>query len=331
MSQILPPGTIKIILQASKIRIFGEDGENYKILCPNPLHREKNPSCYIRKDNGLFFCHGCHANNDMNGRGNLYQFLRLIGRDDLIKMYCKYTSVDIDIKEVLRDKINQMNQKEPKNQKAINIALPEAFTQNFKGVLGAKYLKYLRHRGLRRSTIRSCKLGYVHNDQIMGRRIIIPIYENGKLVGYQGRAVNKDPKKYKFAKGMDTKKLLYNIDNCNGKEVLVTEGVFDAIMLCQWGYNAVAIFGLYLTPEKVYKIVEKGVERIVFCLDSDKPAQNALESMYKEVYPFFDKIYNIHLPPGKDVDELEKPIFDSLYDHKMTIKRVINSRIKTLK
>ena len=323
---LLTPGTIRTILQALKIRVYGEGENNYKILCPNPLHEDTHPSCYINKNNGLWFCHSCHSSGDLNGKGNLFSLFRIFGRDDLIEKYCEKRD-GVDIKTTLRDRIKSLEQKQGKTHKQTHISLPDTFNPNFATPLGAKYLKYLRLRGLRRSTISSFKLGYVHEDQFMARRILIPIYENNKLTGYQGRSVKKDAeKKYLFCKGFDSKTTLFNLDNCNSKRVLITEGVFDTMMLCQWGYSAMGIFGLYLSPEKIKKLVCKGIESIVFVLDNDEPANNALRTMYRDVFPYFDEIHTVHLPPGRDVDELTKQEFDALYDRRMRVKKVIWDR-----
>jgi hypothetical protein len=41
------------------IKTFPTGGNNFKCICP--FHPDKNPSCTINDDKGLFFCHGCNV------------------------------------------------------------------------------------------------------------------------------------------------------------------------------------------------------------------------------------------------------------------------------
>ena len=316
----IKPHQIPILLKSLNIKICSENTDNYIIHCPNPMHDDRRPSCYVDKETGLWFCHSCNSRNDANGKGNMFTLFKLLNRNDLIEKYYKH--VEQDMSAYIKDRLTHKRTFKAKKTVRQRYVLPDGCNPvNAKG-LGAPYLKYLRLRAIDLPTIKTFKLCYSHNDAVMGKRIIIPVIEQGKLVGYQGRSILKDePKKYKFVKGMSTKDLLFNIDNCKGYDVILVEGVFDAMTLHQWGYRAAALFGLNINPEKIAKLVRNGVKRVTFCLDGDKPAQLALSKMYRETCPFFNEVYNIHLPDGKDVDDISKREFDKLYRSAHIVKR----------
>jgi len=328
--QKLKTGTVKKILNDLRLRIYGGGGQdNFRIKCPNPMHEDKEPSCYINKENGLWFCHGCHANNIFGGKGNLYVLFKIFGRDDLVALYCPHGE-DIDIKEWLKSKINNIPERKIVDTKKKRARLPKEFvnlsssTNHAKqGVLQGKYLKKMRLRGLRRATIRSFGMGFIHEHPIYARRVVVPIYEKSRLVGFQTRSIKKKMtrRKYLFNLGFDSKIYWFNIDNIKGGEVIIVEGVFEAMMLWQWGYQAVAVFGLNLTPEKVLKLMKKGVTSIVFALDGDGPAKSAVKSMYFEVVPQFDDVYIIKMPKGRDVDDMAKKEFRSYYRERRRIRQ----------
>lgn len=80
---------------------------------------------------------------------------------------------------------------------------------------------------------------------IFNRHVIIPFKDKDKIVYMQGRALEGEPK-YLNLRGI--KKPIFNVDLLEGladnERVYMCEGVFDAIILAQYGYNSVAILGV---------------------------------------------------------------------------------------
>lgn len=312
MYKKLKKKTIEKILHHLRIRTYSFDGKNYQIRCINPQHIDRNPSCYIHKDTGIWHCFSCEA------KGNLIVLLKIFGRNDLIDKYIG--GGETDIKDYVKQMLKLGFEEEPEDQK-IHIKLPEGFSRNFSTPIGHKYLKMLRRRGLKWPTIKLFRLGYTHIDKIMHKRVIIPIYEGDKLVGYQGRSIKKHPKKkYRFPKGIKTSKALFNIDNIKGGMVVLAEGPFDTMMLSQWGYNAIAMLGLNMTPYKVRKLILAGVNSIVLAVDSDIAGDDARNRLYEALCQHF-KVYSIRLPKGRDIDQLDKYEWDDLYRSKKVVHK----------
>lgn len=135
--------------------------------------------------------------------------------------------------------------------------------------------------------------------RLMQGRIYIPIVMNGKLVGWQGRAVGDDPKtvKYYNAPGTPKSQLLYNYDSAiNQPVVVVVEGVPSVWRL---GAAAVCAFGKTLSWWQQNAIVAGWTGKPVFVmLDNDAAAETE-----KTVHQLADRGANVvpvFLPDARD-------------------------------
>jgi len=107
-------------------------------------------------------------------------------------------------------------------------------------------------------------------------RIIIPVYQGGRLVHYQGRDItNQAPIKYKACPKdkaiFPLKDLLYNVENCSGDAVLVVEGAFDVFRL---GDDSLALFGVGFSNRQVNLLIHR-FKRVVVLFDTDAEKQAA--------------------------------------------------------
>lgn len=126
-----------------------------------------------------------------------------------------------------------------------------------------------------------------------GGRIMLPIFEDGKLVGYGGRSIMADTEmKYRYEDDWKKEKYVYGIDflgknnnindnniNDNIKNnsnilddhgVIICEGVFDVISVRRvFPNNVVAIFGSFMSDDQFDKLYDRGYRRFYFLLDAD--------------------------------------------------------------
>lgn len=111
-------------------------------------------------------------------------------------------------------------------------------------------------------------------------RIIIPVYVNGKLMSWTGRSILSKEKlkqleipRYKnlaIEKSVkNIKELFFNLDNCKGKEVVLTEGPFDVL---RFDGNAICSMGTELTEGQVSLLAEK-FEKVFILFDNEPEAQ----------------------------------------------------------
>lgn len=163
---------------------------------------------------------------------------------------------------------------EPKKIKRKKIELP---TDTF---ISAER-KYLKSRGFSPKYLNK-KYGIVGGG-IYGDwkfRIIIPVYFNGQLMSWTGRSI-LDKKKLQELKipryknlsieksVMNIKDLFFNLDNCRGKEVVLTEGAFDVL---RFDGNAICSLGTELTESQVSLISER-FEKVYILFDNEPEAQ----------------------------------------------------------
>ena len=118
------------------------------------------------------------------------------------------------------------------------------------------------------------------------KRIIIPTYEKGKLVYYQGRSVDDDPQyKYLNSNGRQSEILFFFDLLKEGDDIYVTEGPFDAMTL--YDYSTTCLMGHSLSDQKIIKLIYKRPNRVIFCPDWDKnPTKRA------DIWESYQKSFN---------------------------------------
>ena len=103
-------------------------------------------------------------------------------------------------------------------------------------------------------------------DSLYKKRLVVPFTYNNELVGWTGRHINPPDKQTpKYLHNMPAG-YVFNIDRFADSQreiVIVTEGVFDAIMI-----DGIAIQGNSIGPEQAH-LIEKLGKRIIVCPDRD--------------------------------------------------------------
>ena len=100
-------------------------------------------------------------------------------------------------------------------------------------------------------------------------RLILPVFEKGRLVYYTGRTLIGQGKKYynptNVVKGKS--EFLFNLDVAEKyKNVVVDEGFFDSVRV---GDNSVALLGNSISDVQLEKLLLAGFEKICVCLDAE--------------------------------------------------------------
>ena len=105
------------------------------------------------------------------------------------------------------------------------------------------------------------------NENLYKQRLVVPFTYNGELVGWTARHIAPPDKTTpKYLHNMQPG-YVFNVDKFADTEreiVIVTEGVFDAIMI-----DGIAIQGNSVGPEQAH-LIEKLGKRIIVCPDRDK-------------------------------------------------------------
>ena len=170
-----------------------------------------------------------------------------------------------------------------------------------------KYLEQRFHNPF--DIYRKYNLHYCSSGQYFGH-IIIPVYEWGELVWYQGRVFfprNKDPK---YMSPSSTTKPVFNIDT-KEKDVILVEGVFDAMTL---GDSALCPFGSSLSRRQLSMIREREFDSITIYFDNDYSGINGAIQAAKNFQSYTKQVMMVY-GLEEDPNSLGKRAWEEIQKH----------------
>ena len=273
-------------------------GSNFKACCP--FHDEKSPSFNVNPQRQIYHCFGCGAGGD--AIKFVMEYEKLSYPEAIEKLAAQYNYT-------LHYTTNG-----PKQQRSQLMEKLNDYYQNLLDKT-PQALAYLKERGIFESSIERFGIGYAPSSQqtltfiksnlftmqeaidlgVAGseggrsfarfiERITFPIHApNGSIVGFGGRTISGHVAKYVNSpqtRLFNKSRLLYAYHIAKDaiykrKEMIVTEGYLDVVMLHQAGFtNAVATLGTALTPEHL-PLLRKGDPRIIMAYDGDQAGRNA--------------------------------------------------------
>ena len=273
-------------------------GANYKAPCP--FHDEKTASFVVSPSKQIYHCFGCGAGGDSIKFTMEYEKLNYPEALEKLASSYNFTLSYSDNKHnkprsQLMEKVNEWYQ-------SLLISKPTALT-------------YIKERGIYESSVEKFGIGYAPDSNatinyitshqflmseavemgVVGydggrnfarfiERITFPIHSaNGSIVGFGGRTITGHQAKYVNSPEtpyFNKSRLLYAYHLAKQtvhktKEIVITEGYLDVIMLHQAGFtNAVATLGTALTPEHL-PLLRKGEPKVIMAYDGDKAGRAA--------------------------------------------------------
>ena len=273
-------------------------GANYKAPCP--FHDENSPSFVVSPSKQIYHCFGCGAGGDSIKFTMEYEKLNYPEAIEKLANSYNFSLSYTDNKHnkprsQLMDKVNEWYQ--------------TLLTSNTSAT------KYIKERGIYESSVEKFAIGYAPDSNstinyiksqlfniseavelgIVGydggrnfarfiQRITFPIHSaNGSIVGFGGRTISGHQAKYVNSPEtpfFNKSRLLYAYHHAKQtihktKEIVITEGYLDVIMLHQAGFtNSVATLGTALTQEHL-PLLRKGEPKIIMAYDGDKAGRAA--------------------------------------------------------
>lgn len=196
---------------------------------------------------------------------------------------------------------------ELKSQKVLN--MPEGFNligSNLDTTIGKISVKYLKGRGFDISKLRSLGWGYCDSGDLFGY-IVIPFYDEGKLIYYNARKFIGNGPRYKNpnsnSSGLGKSFILYNKEALSiYNMVYICEGAINATVM---GEKAIASSGKAVSRYQINEIIKSPVKKVNIILDPDakvKAIDLALHLCSTK------KVKVVILPESKDVNDLGKTI-----------------------
>lgn len=146
-------------------------------------------------------------------------------------------------------------------------------------------------------------------------RVMFPIRnEHGEVIAFSGRVLDPEAKTAKYVNSPETLiftkgKVLYGLDKSkraliDAKTAIVCEGQLDLISAFESGVqNVIAPQGTAFTVDQA-RLLQRFVETVVLCFDSDKAGQAAVTRSLPALLEHGLEVKVTRLPEGEDPDSL---------------------------
>lgn len=214
-------------------------GDGYVLRCPVCGDSKKNPNMrrchvdyYLKYDEWIYKCYNGDCPESSGNIQSLYAHVMGVtwkeANDELIEK--KYDSAKIKAK-LDRDKNTFVDEEDEKGVLDLDFNDCISLTDKPDGRVQQRYHHYLKRFLVDRwiPTRRNVMVAYTGKYK---NRFIIPVYENGEMVYFQGRAMNNDIQP-KFLNPVVVKEnIILNRESFDpDKFIIVSEGLVDAFMI----------------------------------------------------------------------------------------------------
>lgn len=277
-----------------------KSGANYKARCP--FHEEKSASFVVSPAKQIYHCFGCGAGGDAI---NFVKEMEKLNYPEAIEKLAREYNFHLDY--------DAGGKKREEDNKTLE-QLGAFFTKRLKshpeaekylherGIFNSSIEKFeIGYAPSNQEQLRFFEANFITTEKALasgimakddnGRfyarfieRITFPIYSaNGIAVGFGGRTITNHPAKYinsPQTKFFNKSRLLYAYNLAKDtiyrkKEIIVTEGYLDVIMLHQAGFtNVVATLGTALTSDHL-PLLKKGEPKVIVAYDGDNAGKAA--------------------------------------------------------
>jgi DNA primase len=279
-----------------------QTGVNYAMMCC-PFHGESEPSLSLSLTTGRYNCFSCHEKGD---------FANLIAQIDEIDLLTAYGRVKnmINPTGVVKLLEKQFFEDELEQKKNVRFIKWSYFKQKYASALEYDDARgYLYKRGITEQSIRDYRIRFCDADTAYYNRVIIPIFQERKLVSWVGRLIYDSPTRSKTRKTGTPYYTLFGIPQLGLKlgerldYLILVEGEFDAIYLRQFGLNVVAVMGSGELNKYRLSLLRKLTNRVVLAFDGDQAGRDGMYKNYQKIRKVLP-VERCVLPWGKDPNTL---------------------------
>lgn len=283
----------------SRVKYTNNSNEIH-ICCP--VCGETRYRLYINLVTGQLYCHNCQFHGTAV---NLIKYINGVSYAEAQKIFNTIKG-NIILPENIEDALKRrIMETAPVEITKRSIPLPEEFQliSTSHNAVATRAANYLQGRGITPHQIEQhrmgiCATGEYHN------RIIIPIYQEDKLMFWVARAMSgnvalkeKSPSNsfYQYGKS----EVIFNLDQAakTYRSIVISEGIFDAL---SWGRIGVSLLGKTLYDAQLSQLLSYRdwlTEGIYIALDAD--AERDAMKLAQTLSGFFD-VKVIHIPTEFD-------------------------------
>ena len=292
------PDALKDLLDKSGAS-YGQNAHSFKMECPRCGKKDK---LWILKHNGYFVCWSCKETDNFKGRCEwaLKEVLGISIAELQGKLYdggvppgdmLDFTLKDFDDEDLIE--MPPVLQEVEWPVDAISCCDPH----------GQRGYDYLRGRGITDMIMAFMDIRY----QPSTRRVLFPVKMNGKLYGWQGRAIYETNLKILTSEGLRREYMLMFHDNLIGSpHAVICEGPVDALKASLCGGN-VATMGKAVSAPQLALIRAQGIRKVYLALDPD--AADEIRRLAEELGDL--ETYLLLPPEGKK--DLGECTFEQVY------------------
>ncbi len=318
-------------------------GSDWKGLCP--FHNENTPSFHVTPAKQSFYCFGCHAGGDLIGFVMRYENLsfpeaaRRLADSAGIVITEAEADPEFAAKRKRRDRILKLQQ-----------SAAEFFHRLLlRHRIADPAREYLRGRRIGIDIAREWMLGYAPENRlffdwatgegfsaeelvegglaawrdesqprrgtyaVFRHRLMFPVHdENGSIIAFSGRVLEKDQKGGKYVNSPETpvfnkSRTFYGFHKSRRpitktRQAIICEGQIDLIAAHHAGIeNIVAPLGTAFTEHHA-KVIRRQADEAVLCFDSDNAGLNAAGKAFRILAPQGLLVRLALLPLGHDPD-----------------------------
>ena len=273
----------------------GSFRQGSELLYPCVCCGHHKPKLSVNIDKGVFKCWIC----DYKGK-SLRRLVRRYGDFNHVYQWREFEEdpIDSDLKDLFVS-IQEVEQVVELPEEFISLARPPRPTDN-------RARKYLSSRGVTKQDILMWRLGYCPTGQYANRIIVPSFSDKGDCNYFVARSY--DSKNWPpYLNGPGSKDVIFNdllIDW--DKEVILVEGVFDAIAV---GQNSIPLLGSTLRDDsKLFHKIISNDTPMVMALDHD--AKNKSLKIIKSLLVYDVEVRLMDTSGYKDVAEMPKHEID---------------------
>jgi hypothetical protein len=271
------------------IQVFGADNSrsNMTAYCFEG-HDDKTASLSIHKATGKFFCFGCGVQGGGWNALARKLDLKILSDEDLPDWFETFNK---DISARIRKMMMRFD-------------LPWDL-EPWKG----------NWRHVTQETLDAVEAYKWFDDPLRCYRILLPIYQYGKLRGWTSRRLDKPKegvpylKKYRNNPGIEVRDILYPLDVVAQMEsniIVLVEGPYDALRLINFDIPALAVLGSRnFDRGNVMHLLNAGAERVVVAMDHNKAGEEARAIIAPILDPHFD-VEHFCPPEKKDPGNMSR-------------------------
>lgn len=276
--------------------------------CHCPFHEDKTPSMFIHIEKGVYNCFSC------GNKGTIASLYRDITGSSL------YKDLNIPTDEFSRFATHTAYAPEAEDYSKLDREISITIQSPVVNVRESNdAVRYLRTRGISFDVADSMQMAYMESGRINGtvyrKRLLIPIYDNGKLISVEGRDVTgRQNTKVLYPKDSSVN-TLYDLDNLDPERpIYVVEGLLDLAVLRTDSYfaNSTAIFGAQVTRRQLWLLNQ--YDRVVLIPDNDKAGRNTTRKLIEDLDRPFEILDVPRLQDIKDVGDIPTVLRTSVYN-----------------